>query len=120
MNIPKDVKVGGVKYKVVYKTPIELDNGLRCYGLCDYSTHAIYLDKTIQDEQGLKQTFIHELIHAICFEGNVEMTRLGVELDTMEQITDGVGKMLCQVIQDNPKVFTKQESKKSSTKSTTK
>jgi hypothetical protein len=102
MVIPEEVRVGSVYYKVeLVDKPIIL-NGRQCLGLCDKYTHEIQLDPSLQDDQSLIQTFYHELAHAMMFERGIDLQLLGLSYDDYENVIDGIGIMMHQVLLDNP------------------
>nr|DAT93432.1 MAG TPA: SprT-like family protein [Caudoviricetes sp.] len=102
MVIPEEVRVGSVYYKVeLVDKPIIL-NGRQCLGLCDKYTHEIQLDPSLQDDQSLIQTFYHELAHAMMFERGIDLQVLGLSYDDFENVIDGIGIMMHQVLLDNP------------------
>lgn len=104
MVIPEEVRVGSVYYEVeLINKPIVL-NGRQCLGMCDKNTHIIQLDSTIQDEQSLIQTFYHELAHAMMFERGIDLQVLGLSYDDFENVIDGIGMMMHQVLLDNPEL----------------
>lgn len=102
MIIPELVRVGSVFYQVkTQETPIVM-NGVQCLGYCDYYTHTIMLDVTMQDEQTMEQTFCHELVHAMMFERKINLETMGLSNLQMEEVVDNLGIALHQVLLDNP------------------
>jgi hypothetical protein len=102
MVIPEEVRVGSVFYKVeLTDRPISF-NGRQCLGVCDKDIHTIQLDPTLQDDQGLMQTFYHELAHAMMFERGIDLQAMGLSYDDFEEVIDGMGMMMHQVLLDNP------------------
>lgn len=77
-------------------------NGVQCLGYCDYYTHTIMLDVTMQDEQTMEQTFCHELVHAMMFERKINLETMGLSNLQMEEVVDNLGIALHQVLLDNP------------------
>lgn len=110
MKIPKSVKVGSMEYEVIKETDLYIDTvdgaKLPCYGLCEYGKHKIYLDPDIQDDQGMEQTFFHELAHALLKEQGIILCKMGVSAENEEDIVDAIGRGLHQIVKDNPKIFT--------------
>ena len=101
MIIPEVVRVGSVFYEVkTQNTPIVM-NGVQCLGYCDYYTHTIMLDVTMQDEQTMEQTFCHELVHAMMFERKINLEAMGLTNLQMEEVVDNLGIALHQVLLDN-------------------
>lgn len=101
MIIPEVVRVGSAYYEVkTQNTPIVM-NGTQCLGYCDYYSHTIMLDITMQDEQTMEQTFCHELIHAMMFERKLNLEGMGLTNLQMEEVVDNLGIALHQVLLDN-------------------
>ena len=102
MIIPELVRVGSVFYQVkTQATPIVM-NGVQCLGYCDYYSHTIMLDESMQDEQTMEQTFCHELVHALMFERKINLEAMGLSKAQMEDVVDNLGIALHQVLLDNP------------------
>ena len=102
MVIPEEVRVGSVYYKVELVDKPIMMNGRQCLGICDKNIHTIQLDSTLQDDQSLIQTFYHELAHAMMFERGIDLQVLGLSYDDFENVIDGIGIMMHQVLLDNP------------------
>ena len=101
MIIPELVRVGSVFYQVkTQATPIVM-NGVQCLGYCDYYSHTIMLDESMQDEQTMEQTFCHELVHAMMFERKLNLEAMGLSKAQMEEVVDNLGIALHQVLLDN-------------------
>lgn len=101
MIIPELVRVGSVFYEVkTQETPIVM-NGVQCLGYCDYYSHTIMLDESMQDEQTMEQTFCHELVHAMMFERKLNLEAMGLSNAQMEEVVDNLGIALHQVLLDN-------------------
>ena len=104
MIIPELVRVGSVFYQVkTQATPIVM-NGVQCLGYCDYYSHTIMLDESMQDEQTMEQTFCHELVHAMMFERKLNLEAMGLSNAQMEDVVDNLGIALHQVLLDNPDI----------------
>lgn len=98
MNIPKQVKVGGLSYKIEEtEEPILVNNQL-CYGSADYGKEIIKLSSSLQSQRGKKITFLHELFHCI-------FNDRCIENEDEEYLVDVLAKGLYQVIIDNPEIF---------------
>ena len=110
MIIPEVVRVGSVFYEVkTQNTPIVM-NGVQLLGYCDYYTHTIMLDVSMQDEQSLELTFCNELVHAMMFERKINLEDMGLTNQQMEEVVDNMGIVLHQVLLDNPDMtLTKEE-----------
>ena len=102
MVIPEEVRVGSVYYTVELVDKPIIMNGRQCLGLCDKYIHKIQLDPSLQDDQSLIQTFYHELAHAMMFERGIDLQVLGLSYDDFENVIDGIGIMMHQVLLDNP------------------
>ena len=104
MIIPKVVRVGSVFYEVkTQDTPIVM-KGAQCLGYCDFYSHTIMLDESMQDEQTMEQTFCHELVHALMFERKINLEAMGLSKAQMENVVDNLGIALHQVLLDNPDI----------------
>lgn len=100
MEIPSKVRIGSVNYKILIDDKTIVLNTQQCKGKIDFEFHKINIDSSIQDKQGQEQTFLHELIHGIVRERNLDL-----EKDDDETIVDGLAIGLHQVIRDNPSIF---------------
>ena len=65
----------------------------------------IKLDKSIQGNQHLEVTFLHELMHTLFNDCKIDLVNYGVEYEQMEYIVDSLAYSLHQVIRDNPEIF---------------
>jgi Zn-dependent peptidase ImmA (M78 family) len=100
MEIPEKLRIGNMIYTVeLTDKPLILDRK-ECKGLVDYEFHKISVNNAVQDEQGQKQTFLHEVVHAIVRERN-----FALDSDDTELVVDEIASGLYQVIIDNPKIF---------------
>lgn len=100
MNIPETITISGVEYQVIVSDkPIFLNN-LRAYGEIDYDKKEINIDETLQDKQGQLQTFLHEILHGIVYDRELDFKN-----DEEETIVDQLAKGLYQVLKDNPGIF---------------
>lgn len=94
MTIDK-VNVGGVKYSIyLKKNLIEPDSHQPVWGYTDYARSAIYIDNKL-NKQHIKQTLIHELVHAMLWETGA------VDSYNDEKIVNPLGNMLYAVLQLN-------------------
>lgn len=78
MKIPKEVNICGQTFKIIYKKNLQQD-GQDLLGLCDVNSCAIYL-KTGLTEQKKKEVFLHECIHAIAENLNLNLNENKVNL----------------------------------------
>lgn len=100
MNIPEEVRIGSMIYTIQrVSEPVILDNRV-CYGKVDYDKHMIRLDETLQDEQGLQQTLLHEIVHGISHENGIDFKEM-----EEEDVVDRLALGLHQIIRDNPEIF---------------
>lgn len=102
MNIPNTVRIGSVDYAVeLSEKPIVLDYK-QCNGLIDFSQSKIVLDSKTLEQQQLEITFLHEVVHGMLHDRNME------EQDN-EQLVEALAYALHQLIRDNPDIFQEQE-----------
>lgn len=99
MQIPNEVKIGGLNFKVVSSDETIILNARQCKGMIDYEFHTIKIDNTLQDVQGQEQTFLHEVLHGIIYDRKIDLQ------DDEEDIVDDIAIGLHQVIKDNPHIF---------------
>lgn len=100
MNIPEKIIISGIEYETVLTDKPIFHINTRAYGQIDFENKKILIDKTLQEKQGHLQTLLHEIIHGI-----VEDRELDFIKDSEETIVDQLAKGLYQVIKDNPKMF---------------
>lgn len=98
MNIPNTVRIGSVDYAVeLSEKPIVLDYK-QCNGLIDFSQSKIVLDSKTLEQQQLEITFLHEVVHGMLHDRNLE------EQDN-EQLVEALAYALHQLIRDNYDMF---------------
>ncbi|HAT4309058.1 TPA: hypothetical protein I9080_002902 [Clostridium perfringens] len=103
MNIQGKVRVGSMDYDVILTDEkIINQDGEECLGLTDHNLHEIKISTRLQNEQGQEKTFLHELIHAMIAERNLDF-----ECITEEILAEDLSTILYQVIKDNPEMFRK-------------
>lgn len=98
MDIPNTIRIGSNDYKVTVSQDNIISDGKQCYGRIDFNYHEILIDNTLQDEQGLMQTFLHEVVHGIVHEFRIDFAD-----DLDEDIVDKIADGLQQIIKDNLK-----------------
>ena len=98
MNIPQKVRIGSVDYDVQLTEENLVCKNQESYGWIDYNYHLIKINEALQDKQGLEQTFLHEMLHGIIRERNLNV-------ENEELIVEEIALGLHQVIRDNPKIF---------------
>lgn len=100
MNIPKKVIISGVEYDVIFEDKPLFCNNQRAYAHIDFDNKEISIDGGIQDSQGCNQSLLHEIIHGIVYDRELDFKN-----DDEETIVDQISKGLYQVIKDNPNMF---------------
>lgn len=98
MNIPNNVRIGSSDYEI-HRTinPIIMD-GKACFGTIDYDFGIINLNESIQGQQQLEKTFLHEVLHGMFREQNIE-------IENEEEIVEKLAISLYQLIRDNQELF---------------
>ena len=109
INIPGKVRVGSIDYDVTVGEDPIIINGVQALGCCDYMDSTIKLDKSIQGNQQLEVTFLHELMHTLFNDCKIDLVNYGLEYEQMEYIVDSLAYSLHQVIRDNPNIFMVEE-----------
>lgn len=102
MKIPEKLKIGGLIYDVKREEKVIFDNRI-AYGKIDRDKAIIVIASDVQGEQGMKQTFLHEMLHGIAKYFAI------TELDENEEIIDKLAWGLHMVIADNPDMFEERE-----------
>jgi hypothetical protein len=88
MNVPKQIKIGGFRYKVRVVDGSELDSKT---GAVIDGPHC-FIKLMRGDESFMHQSLLHEMFHAI----NMELP---------EETVEFLAQSLYQVIADNPQMF---------------
>ena len=109
MKIPDKVRVGSIDYDVTVGEDPLIINGVQALGCCDYMDSTIKLDKSIQGNQQLEVTFLHELMHTLFNDCKIDLVNYGLKYEQMEYIVDSLAYSLHQVIRDNPNIFMVEE-----------
>ena len=104
MIIPEVVRVGSVFYQVKTQDARKVMSVVQCLGYSESYSHTIMLDMSMQDEQTIEQTFLHELVHAMMFERKINLETMGLSNLQMEEVVDNLGIALHQVLLDNPDI----------------
>jgi hypothetical protein len=99
MQIPKTVKVGGITYDVVEVDHDLCVNQKEVHGKIEYNFCKITIRSDMQSKQLMELTFLHELVHAMARERNLDWG------DNDELYTEELAKALHCVIKDNPDIF---------------
>ncbi|WMM24064.1 hypothetical protein RBU61_14185 [Tissierella sp. MB52-C2] len=96
MNLPDKIVISGMEYKVIITDePLFCDN-IRAYGHINFDKKQILIDKTLRDSQGHIQTLIHEIIHGIVYDREINLKH-----DDEETIVDQLAKGLYQTLKDS-------------------
>lgn len=104
MNIPEKVRIGSIDYIVKLTNETIVLNRQECKGMIDYEFHEIKINNTVQDIQGQEQTFLHELVHGMIRERNLDLQN-----SDEETIVDEIAIGLHQIIRDNLDIFDSKE-----------
>lgn len=94
MKLPKKIRIGPSYYSVIVE-PLEGNLGL-CYG--DKGIIKIHDELTGEKKAA---TVLHEIIHGIIYEGNVE----GLSEKMEERVVRAIESGLCGFAKDNQKLF---------------
>ncbi len=100
MNIPNKVRIGSMDYIVELTDETLYVGNTICLGTIEYDKHTIKINKNLQDLQGMKRTFLHELVHGIVNERSLDLQNPDEEI-----IVDEIAMGLHQVIRDNSEIF---------------
>jgi len=90
---PETVKVFNLTFAVKF-VPHEEMARAEAFGLCDFEKQLILLDES-QSDESLQDTFMHEVLHAICFV-------LGIDVESEESLVHKLATGLCTVWNQNP------------------
>lgn len=106
MKLPKTLKIGGRKYKVIYPYHFR-DTTTTTLGLHDPSGSIIRISDidehgNVRSDFSILHTFLHELIHAVDFVYNNNCITLA---ETGEGAIDQLAEGLLQVLRDNKLSF---------------
>ena len=97
MNIPDNVRIGGVNYMVLRGS---VPTGIKVkslYGSIDFHNTEINIDFDLSD-QAAEESFIHSVTIGI-------MHHAGINVDLNDDIARYMAYVLYQVIKDNPNMF---------------
>lgn len=99
MNIPNTVKIDGMEYQVIQTDETLTNDNKVCRGIIAYEHRIIKLNTLCQDEQGMKRTLLHEIIHGIVRERNFDFKA------DEEMVVDELAKGFYNLFNDNPDMF---------------
>ena len=91
-DLPDRVKIGDSHYTILYQLEITDEKDEKLLGQCDFQSCTI---KVVPNSNTYKNTLRHELVHAISYFMNADLTEKQVD-----QITNGLGMLFI----DNPKL----------------
>lgn len=94
-----NIKIGTFTYKLSETSDPLLLNHVECAGIIDYDDLTIQIKKD-SNLQRKQQTTLHEVMHGILREYNIDIK----DLDE-EYLVDTLGTALYQVIKDNPQLI---------------
>lgn len=97
MKIPNQIKVGGAIYQIKKSDHLINDDDY-VLGYTDVTQKIINLTNDVSTQM-IKQTFMHELMHATMYEAGLD------DYWDNEQIVNQTALVLYQVINDNASVF---------------
>lgn len=100
MKIPDRIVISGMEYEVIMTDEPLFDGNTRAYGRIDFENKKIIIDKTLREKQGHFQTLLHEIIHGIVNDRDIDFT-----CDDEEVIVEQLARGFYQVIKDNPEIF---------------
>jgi hypothetical protein len=99
MNIPNKVKIDGMEYEVIKTDETLTNDNMVCRGIIEYEYRKIKLNTLCQDEQGMKRTLLHEIIHGIVRERHFDFKA------EEEMVVDELAKGFYNLVNDNPEMF---------------
>jgi len=105
MNIPNTVKIDGMEYEVIKTDETLTNDNMVCRGIIEYEHRKIKLNTLCQDEQGMKRTLLHEIIHGIVRERHFDFKA------EEELVVDELAKGFYNLLNDNPEMFKEEEKK---------
>lgn len=98
MEIPSKIRIGSIDYDVKLTKENLVCDGKECAGTIDYNFHIINIQEGVQDKQAQEVTFLHELLHGIVRDRNVQV-------ENEELVVEEISRGLHQVIRDNLEMF---------------
>lgn len=100
MHIPNKLTISGMEYTVKLEDKPLFCNNQRAYAHIDYDNKEISIDVGLQDIQGQQQSLLHEILHGIVYDRELDFAK-----DEEETIVDQISNGLYQLIKDNPNMF---------------
>lgn len=99
MKIPNTVKIDGMEYTITLTNETIMNEDFKVLlGRIDYTQCKIVLDGKA-NEQTVKATLMHEIVHGIMKERNIDMQT------EQETFIDEIAKGFYNLINDNPEMF---------------
>lgn len=90
------IRIGTFNYKVIFNDYPILLNNQEVYGLITYDKHEIKINNSLGDKQHQVQTLLHEVLHGIIREYDVDIKDLDEEI-----LVDKLSTALYQLLKDN-------------------
>lgn len=98
MTIPKELKVGGLMYDVIFSKQVA-DEG-QVFGSTHFKNQTIYLDPD-QKANKIEETFIHEALHAVWWQSGLSARHDKETPRLQEEIISALSFGIFQVLKDN-------------------
>ena len=90
MKIPESVRINGIEYPVEYVTDLN-DGAHICNGRIYFNTCKIHLNPDTQGYEKQCVTLLHEILHALLFNGRIELNN---EEEVVEVLSNGLYQVL--------------------------
>lgn len=96
MTFPSKINISGMEYEVILSEEPIFSRTSRAYGHIDFDNKQILIDKSLRDSQGHMQTLLHEIVHGIVYDRELDF-----KVDSEETIVDQLANGIYQVLKDN-------------------
>ena len=96
MTFPSKINISGMEYEVILSEEPLFYGTSRAYGHINFDNKKIMIDKTLRDSQGHMQTLLHEIVHGIIYDRDIDF-----KVDSEEAIVDQLANGIYQVFKDN-------------------
>lgn len=100
MKILETLKISGKDYTVKMSADTLTMDGKQLFGKCSFGKQCINIDTSLQADDGQKETLLHEILHAIASDREINFGDADEEL-----LINQFAKGLYQLIKDNPDMF---------------
>ena len=94
-DLPNQIKISAINYLVIPSKNKCFLNGRECYAMINFDSHVINIDTSLQTVEGMKQSLIHEILHGIVRDRDIE-------IKNEEKVVESFAKGLYQLFVDNP------------------